>query len=180
LQGIFDQRIGRSLLRGRNRIWIAQGLRRHPVLAIGAVQIASEHAEAVGKRTGISVEERLLLNGIALHAADISPGHVESSALVVANFANSGLSFWDGATVPTGETADAIAIQLFVKIGISYLNVPVEDVAKSGHNRPWGHCNPSNLGENDQRWIYSQRYGFGKILRGRSELDPECPASAQG
>ena len=92
---------------GRNRMRIAQGLRGHPVLAVGAVQIAPEHAEAVGERSGIGMEERLLLDGIALHARGVSPGNVELAAAIEADFADSGLAFGNGAAVSAGKTADA-------------------------------------------------------------------------
>ena len=41
---------GEASQRRRHRGRIAQRLRRHPVLAVAAVQIAAEHAEAVGER----------------------------------------------------------------------------------------------------------------------------------
>src|SRR5207249_11999369 len=44
---IANEMAGRRLERRRNRLWIAQRLRRHPVLTVRAVQIAAEHPEAV-------------------------------------------------------------------------------------------------------------------------------------
>ena len=82
-QRVLHQGFRRGLQRSRHCVWIAQRLRSHPVLAICAMQIAAQHAEAVSQRARIGVEERFLLDGIALHAADISPRHVERAALVV-------------------------------------------------------------------------------------------------
>ena len=95
------------------------------------MQIAAEHAKAVSQRAGISVEERLLFNGIALHAADVSPGNIKLSSLIEANFADAGLCVGDGTTVSAGETAHAITIKFFVKL--TFANVFVEDLAKGGH-----------------------------------------------
>lgn len=94
---------------------IAQRLGGDPVLAIAAVQIAAEHAEAVGEGAGIGVEERLLLNGIALHASGVSPGDVERTAAIEADFADSGLTFGNGTTMSAGKTADSIVVELLVE-----------------------------------------------------------------
>ena len=72
------------------------------------MEIAAEHAEAVGERAGIGVEERLLLDGIALHSGGVSPGDVELAAAIEADLADSGLAFGDRAAVAAGEAADAV------------------------------------------------------------------------
>jgi hypothetical protein len=113
---------------------IAERLRGHPVLAIGAVKIAAEHAEAVGERSRISVRERLLLDGIALHATDVSPRDVERAALVEANLADSGLAFRDGAAVAAGKTADAIAFDGFVEF--AFPDATIQDFTKGGQREP--------------------------------------------
>ena len=74
-QRVLDERRRRGVAGRRDGLRIAQRLRCHPVLAVAAVQVAAEHAEAVGERAGIGVEERLLLDRIALHAADVAPRH---------------------------------------------------------------------------------------------------------
>ena len=61
------------------------------------------------------MKERLLLDGIALHAADVAPGHVERAAPVVANFADAGQAVGNGAAVAAGIAAHAIAVELFVE-----------------------------------------------------------------
>ena len=99
-----------GLERRRDRIRIAQRLRCHPVLAIRAVQIAAQHSETVGKRSGIRMEEGLLFDGITLHSGDISEGSIQRTAAVETNLADSWLSIRYGAAVAAGKAAHAIAI----------------------------------------------------------------------
>ena len=101
------------------------------------MQIAAQHAEAVGQRAGIGMKERLLLDGIALHSADVSPGHIELAAAVVANFADARLALRDGTAVPASETADAVAVEFLVKFALA--NMLVDNIAKSGHPRTSAH-----------------------------------------
>src|ERR1700721_2686088 len=89
--------------RRRDSVWIAQSLGGDPVLTVRAVQIAAEHAEAVGERSRISVEEWLLLDGIALHSGNVTPGNVELAAVIEADFADAGLSIGNGAAVAAGQ-----------------------------------------------------------------------------
>src|SRR6266478_945568 len=105
---------GRDAHRADNSSGVAQGLRGHPILAIAAVQITSEHAEAVSQCPWMSMEERLFLYGVALDAADIAPGHKQSSVPVVANLANSRLAVWNLATVPAGKTPHPVPVELFI------------------------------------------------------------------
>src|SRR5271165_4002402 len=83
----------------------------------------------------MGVEERLLFDGIALHAGGVSPGNVEGATAVVADFADAGLAFGDGAAVTAGKTADAIVIELFVEGGVGLMDSLIEDVAEGGHGR---------------------------------------------
>ena len=112
-QGIFDEQIGIGLERLRYRVRIAQRLRCDPILAIGAVEIAAEHSEAVREGSGMSVKKGLLFDGIALHSGDVSPGHVERATLIEPNFANARLPFVNGAAVSASVAANAIAIERF-------------------------------------------------------------------
>jgi hypothetical protein len=97
------------------------------------MQIATEHAETVGESAGMRVEERLLLDGIALSSGDVAPGHVEGSAAVIADFADAGLTFGDGATVSARKTADAIFVELLVEKRVSFADSIIENTAKGGH-----------------------------------------------
>src|SRR5262249_1608662 len=126
--------------RGRDRFGIAQRLRRHPILTISAVKIAAEHAEAVSQRSGISVEERLLLDGIALHASHVSEGDVEFAAAVEADFAYAGLAFGNRAAMSAGEATDAIAIKRLAEVGIGLADARIEEVAQSGHTSILRRC----------------------------------------
>ena len=85
------------------------------------MEVAAQHAEAVGERAGMGVEERLLFDGIALHSGGVSPGDVECAAAVEADFADAGLAFGDGAAVAAGKTADAVVVEFFVegRIGLA-------------------------------------------------------------
>ena len=116
LQRVAHQGFGRGFERCRDRLRIAEGLRGHPVLAVGAVEIAAEHAEAVGECSGIGVEEGLLLDGVALHAADVSPGDIEGAVAIETNFADARLTFGDRAAVSASETAHTVPIELFVQV----------------------------------------------------------------
>ena len=133
-QRLFNQQAGISLVRRGNGLRVAQGLRRDPVLAVGAVQIAAEHPKTVGERAGISVEEGLLLNRVALHSGDISPGNVEGAATIVANLTDTGLSLANWAAVAAGIAADAVAIQFLPESGVAFADARIKDVAKGGHN----------------------------------------------
>src|SRR6185312_5592916 len=98
------------------------------------MQIAAEHPKAVSECPWIGVEERLFLDGIALHTADISPRYIERSAFVEAYLADSRLAVSDGATVTTRITADTIAVQLFVEI--AFADLLIENFAQRGQSTP--------------------------------------------
>ena len=58
------------------------------------------------------MEERLLLNGIALHTGGVSPGHVEFAAAIKANLAYPGLAIGDWATVSAGKATNTIVTEI--------------------------------------------------------------------
>jgi len=87
------------------------------------MKVAAHHAEAVGKSTGVRVEERFLLDGIALRAGGVSPGDEERAAAVVADFADARPAFGDGAAVSAGEAAEAVVGELFVEVGIGFADL---------------------------------------------------------
>lgn len=97
------------------------------------MQVAAQHAKAVGESAGVSMEERFLFDGIALHSGGVSPGDVERAAAVEANFADAGLAFGNGAAVATGKTADAIVVKFFVERGVGFADSLVQDIAEGGH-----------------------------------------------
>jgi hypothetical protein len=79
------------------------------------------------------VEERLLLNGIALSSGNVSPGDVKSAATVVADFADAGLTVGDGAAVAAREAANPAIVELLVKARVGLLHSFIEETAKRGH-----------------------------------------------
>jgi hypothetical protein len=79
------------------------------------------------------VEEWFLFDGVALGAGGVSPGDVEGTAAIVADFADAGLAFGDGAAVSAGEAAHAIVLDLLVEIGIGFADLLVENGAEGGH-----------------------------------------------
>jgi len=86
----------------------------------------------------VRVEERLFLDGIALHSGGVSPGDEERAAAVEADLADAGLTFGNRATVTAGETADAMVLEFFVERKIRLANSLVQNVAEGGHRRPLG------------------------------------------
>ena len=84
------------------------------------MQIAAQHAEAVGERAGMGMKERFFFDGVALGSGGVSPGDVERAAAVVADFADSGLAFGDGTTMSAGEAAHAVVVELLVERGIGF------------------------------------------------------------
>ena len=131
--GVAHQKFGRGFERRRYGGGIAQSLRRYPVLTIGAVQIAAQHSEAVGERSGMGVEEWFLFDWVALGSGGVSPGDVERAAAVVADFADSGLAFGDGAAMSASEAAHAIVVELLEERGIGFADLLVENGAEGGH-----------------------------------------------
>src|SRR5207248_7872132 len=105
--------------RWRDRLGIAQRLRCHPVLAVRAVQVASQHPETVSQRARVDVEEGLLLNRVTLHSADVSPGDVQFPTLVVTDLANARLPFGNRAAVTAGEAANPIPFNGLVQLAFT-------------------------------------------------------------
>jgi len=64
----------RDLAELEHRTRIAQGLRADPVLAVAAMQVAAQHAEAQSARPGQRMVERLFLDRIAMQRVDVSVG----------------------------------------------------------------------------------------------------------
>src|SRR5687767_13679587 len=83
------------------------------------MQIAPEHAEAVGQRAGPRMKERLLLDWIALHAGDISPRDAQRPALVVADFADADGAGRDAAVVAARVTAHPVLVETFIDISFA-------------------------------------------------------------
>jgi hypothetical protein len=85
------------------------------------------------------VEEWFFLYRVALGPGGVSPGNVEFAAAIEADFADSGLAFGDRATVPAGETAEAVVVEYFVEGGIGFAGFFVESGAEGRHG--WSYFN---------------------------------------
>src|SRR5262245_57096777 len=107
-QRILDERLRRGVPRWRAGVRITKRLRRDPVLAVAAVEIAAEHTEAVGERTRVYVKERLFLDRIALHAADVPPWRVQRSAPVESNLAHTDGTVRNTALMTARVTANGV------------------------------------------------------------------------
>jgi hypothetical protein len=79
----------------------------------------------------MSMKERFFLDGIALDAADIAPGHKQGSTPAVANLANARLAVRDLATMPTSKTPHPVAVELFVEFALA--NVFINDFVQRTH-----------------------------------------------
>src|SRR5262249_52337043 len=97
------------------------------------MQVAAEHAQAVRERAGMSMEEGLLFDWIALHAADVSPRHQQASALVVADLADADGPVRQGTAVAAGNASQAAVRERFVQFTLSRL--VRQHLSQSRHNR---------------------------------------------
>jgi hypothetical protein len=66
-----------------------------------------------------------------LDDANITPGHIESSTLIVANLANAGLAVWNLATVSAGKTPHPVPVELFVQLALA--NIFMNDLVERTH-----------------------------------------------
>ena len=128
-----DQTLRRGGSRQGHRLRVAQRLRRHPVLAVAAVQVAAEHPEAEGQGTRNGVKERFLLDRIALHAADITPRRVELSVPDAADLADADGALRNGAAMPAGQAANPLLVDALGELTRSGARPLVEHVLEGGH-----------------------------------------------
>src|SRR5690349_20441711 len=98
------------------------------------MQIASQHAKAVSQGTGISMEKRLLLDRITLHAANVSPWNIQLAVFVEANLADTRLALGNGTAMSASEAAHTVAIEFLVEV--AFFDIPIEDFAQRGHRTP--------------------------------------------
>jgi hypothetical protein len=97
------------------------------------MKVATQHAEAIGEGAGNGVEEWFLLNGVALHAADVSPRNIKLAATVVSDLADAGLAFRNGAGVSAGVAAQTVPIQWLDQLGRSLAHVGIQNVFEGRH-----------------------------------------------
>ena len=96
------------------------------------MEITAEHAKAVGQGAGVGMKERFFLYGIALDATDIAPRHIEFAGPVESDLTNPRPSVRDGTAMATGKTADALIVELLVKL--AFPNVFVKHITQGCHN----------------------------------------------
>ena len=128
---ILNEPFRRRLQRRRNGSRIAERLRRHPVLAVPAVQIASKHPEAVRERAGLRVKEWLLLDGITLNAAHIAPGHEQTSAFVEPHLADANRALRQRTAVAARVAAQPAVRQPLVQF--AFARLVREHLSQCGH-----------------------------------------------
>ena len=97
------------------------------------MQIATEHAEAVGQRAGIGVEERLFLDRVALHAADVPPRHQQPAVVVEADLADADGAVGKRTAVAARRAAEAAVGQCVVEFALA--GFPREHIGKVRHVR---------------------------------------------
>jgi hypothetical protein len=79
------------------------------------------------------VEERLLLDGIALHAADVAPRHHEPAALVEAHLAHAHRAVGNRALVAAAKAANAAFVDLLDEFRRGFARADGQDVLESRH-----------------------------------------------
>ena len=92
------------------------------------MEVAAEHPEAVGERSRVGMEEGLLFDRVALHAAHVAPGHVELAAAIEADLADARQAVGDGTAVAAREATHAVSVKLFVEVSLA--DVRVQNFAK--------------------------------------------------
>ena len=97
------------------------------------MEIAAEHAEAERQRAGMGVEERLLLDRIALHAADVAIRHVQHAAAIEAHLADAGGAVGNGTRVAARMTAQPAAVDRLDQLRRGLDRPGLEHLSESGH-----------------------------------------------
>ena len=81
------------------------------------------------------MEKWLLLNRIALHAAHVSPWHIQVPTTVVANFAHAGLPIGNRTLMSAGIAAHTVlVVELLHQLGRRFAHILIEDLLQGGHN----------------------------------------------
>ena len=66
------------------------------------------------------MEEWFLFDRIALYSAHITPRNIKRAAAVIADLANTRLSFGDRTAMPAGKTSHPAEVQLLVEIAFPH------------------------------------------------------------
>ena len=73
----------------------------------------------IGEGAWIRVKERLLLDGIALDAADVAPGHEQAATAVEPDLAYPERSIRDRTAVPAGKATHPPLIETLVELAFA-------------------------------------------------------------
>jgi len=80
------------------------------------------------------MEERLLLNWIALNSAHVSPRNVQFSTLIEPYLADTCLSFRNRTAMPTSKTADTVPLDWLIEF--AYPHVLIEHFTEGRQRKP--------------------------------------------
>src|SRR4051812_16338350 len=97
------------------------------------MQVAAEHAEAERESTRIGVEERLLFDGVALDAGDVSPRHAQPAVVIEAHLAHAERAGRDRTLMPARVTPQAIPIERLDQFGRRLARAAAQQFLKGGH-----------------------------------------------
>ena len=120
---------------------------------------------------GLGVEERLLLDRIALHAADVAPRHVQPPAAIEADLAHAHRALGDRTLVPAGVAADASALDRLDELGRRLGGARLERSGESGHGRTSATSAPASA----TRDAGSGRSGEVDVSTGPNERNNRAP-----
>ena len=81
------------------------------------MEVAAEHAEAEGERSRIRMEERLLLDRIALEPADVTPRDEQLAAPIDADFADAHRPLGNRAFMAAGVAPQPVVADRFDELG---------------------------------------------------------------
>ena len=95
------------------------------------MQVAAKHSEAERARAGKGVEERLLLDGIAVGRVHVPEWREQLAVAIEANFADAREPRRNGAAKSASEAFHAIAIERAIEVGKACL--PGELVGQRFH-----------------------------------------------
>jgi hypothetical protein len=103
------------------------------------MKIASQHAEAVSQCSRVCVEERFLFNGIALDAADVTPGNEQSAAAIEPDLADADRAIGERTAVPARVALKPAVWKMSNEI--AFTRLPADHLSKSRHS--FFNCTPA-------------------------------------
>jgi hypothetical protein len=98
------------------------------------VEIAHKHPEAECESPRVGVEERFLLNRIALDATDIAPRYAQVTVAIEPYLAHADRAVGDGTFVPAGVASHAAVRYGLDELGRRLDRSSIEDVGEGGHD----------------------------------------------